>query len=50
MASFRGNDEMWFAYFSDDDSVLVTDSELITTVVDAEKTLTSKKVKWQQLI
>lgn len=46
---FRGNDVMWHAYFSSDGSVLVTDSELITTVVDAEKTLTSKKVKWQQV-
>lgn len=46
---YYGNDEIWHAYLSKDGYVLVTNSEWITTVIDAEKSLTSKEVKWQQV-
>lgn len=44
-----GNDVYWSAYFTADGSIWITDSEKIIFPLDAEKTLTSKKVKWEKV-
>lgn len=44
-----GNDVYWSAYFTADGSIWITDSEKIVVPLDAEKTLTSKKVKWEKV-
>ena len=43
-----GNDVYWSAYFTADGSIWVTDSDKIIFPFDAEKTLTSKRVKWEE--
>lgn len=43
------NDVYWSAYFTADGSIWITDSEKIVVPLDAEKTLTSKKVKWEKV-
>lgn len=43
-----GNDVYWSAYFTADGSIWITDSDKIVVPLDAEKTLTSKKVKWEK--
>ena len=45
----RGNDIYWSAYFTADGSIWITDSDKIVVPLDAEKTLTSKKVKWEKV-
>lgn len=44
-----GNDVYWSAYFTADGSIWITDSDKIIFPIDAEKTLTSKKVKWEKM-
>lgn len=44
-----GNDVYWSAYFTADGSIWITDSDKIVVPLDAEKTLTSKKVKWEKV-
>lgn len=44
-----GNDIYWSAYFTADGCIWITDSEKIIFPLDAEKTLTSKKVKWEKV-
>ena len=44
-----GNDVYWSAYFPADGSIWITDSDKIVFPLDAEKTLTSKKVKWEKM-
>ena len=50
LVDFRhiGNDVYWSAYFTADGSLWITDSDKIIFPLDAEKTLTSKKVKWEE--
>lgn len=45
----RGNDVYWSAYIPADGSIWITDSDKIVVPLDAEKTLTSKKVKWEKI-
>lgn len=51
LVDFRhtGNDIYWSAYFLDDGSIWITDSDNIVYPTDAEKMLTSKKVKWEKV-
>ena len=44
-----GNDVYWSAYFTADGSIWITDSDKIVVPLDAEKTLTSKKAKWEKV-
>lgn len=44
-----GNDIYWSAFFTADGSIWITDSDKIVVPLDAEKTLTSKKVKWEKV-
>ena len=44
-----GNDVYWSAYFTADGSIWITDSDNIVVPLDAEMTLTSKKVKWEKM-
>ena len=44
-----GNDVYWSAYFPADGSIWTTDSDKIIFPLDAEKTLTSKRVKWEKV-
>ena len=44
-----GNDVYWSAYFTADGSIWITDSDKIIFPLDAEKTLTSKRVKWEKV-
>lgn len=44
-----GNDIYWSAYFTADGSIWITDSDKIIFPLDAEKTLASKKAKWEKV-
>jgi len=46
---FKDNDIIWKAFFLEDGSIMVTDSDLVEIPKDARRMLTSKKVKWKTI-
>lgn len=51
LVNFRlsDNDVIWHAFFREDGSVYITDSDKIDSPRNAEKYLTAKSVKWKKL-
>lgn len=46
---FKDNDVIKKAFFLEDGSIMVTDSDLVKKPYDARKMLTSRNVKWEKV-